>query len=178
MYKRIEFCNDWEWKLIWEMTLQAHRPEERFCSQIRTVLSPLQEAKTRGIPACPVAGFQSKLQTLSVWPSSLWISFNSIFANRLYSLHTPKKHTPSLILNSPLCYFLLSHSPPRHASEKISENYFNKQTKTNHQLGCRQFTTGWERTRKQATYYYTVFGLKDLIIILIHAHHIKNIPLS
>ena len=41
------------------------------------VLSSLQEAKTRGVLAVSVAGFQARLHTLSVWPSRVWSSFIS-----------------------------------------------------------------------------------------------------
>ena len=40
--------------------MQAQRLEERFCSQIRTVLSPLQEAKMSGIPSRLEVGFQER----------------------------------------------------------------------------------------------------------------------
>jgi len=82
-------------------------------------------------------------------PNPIGVTFESL---NLFQLH--RHQSPPLSAytantdpfvdsqNFPLCYFLLSHSPPRHASEKISENDFNKQTKTNHQLGRRQFTTG------------------------------------
>lgn len=52
-------------------------PVEGLFSQIRTVLSPLHEASTAGTPSTPVEGFQATLHTLSVWPSSLWISLSS-----------------------------------------------------------------------------------------------------
>jgi len=49
--------------------LQCQRRLEGVCSQIRTVLSPLQEANTGGLLEVPVAGFQAKLQTLSECPA-------------------------------------------------------------------------------------------------------------
>lgn len=64
----LQFQEEWE---------EEEEEGEGFCSQIRTVLSPLQEAKTRGVSAVPVAGFQARLQTLSVWPSRVWSSFSS-----------------------------------------------------------------------------------------------------
>jgi hypothetical protein len=66
-----------------EETLQWQRRVEGVCSQIRTVLSPLQEAKTGEVP---VAGFQAKLQTLSVCPSSVWISFSIILPSSYKSM--------------------------------------------------------------------------------------------
>lgn len=64
----LQFQEEWE---------EEEEEGEGFCSQIRTVLSPLQEAKTRGVSAVPVAGFQTRLHTLSVWPSRVWSSFSS-----------------------------------------------------------------------------------------------------
>jgi hypothetical protein len=50
-----------------------------------------------------VAGFQSKLQTLSVWPSSFWTSFNSnlsivCIVERFDSAYTRYKHRFAYLL--------------------------------------------------------------------------------
>ena len=68
-----------------------------------------------------------------------------------FTLCIHRKHWP---LSSTLLF--PTFSSPRHASEKISENDFNKQTKTN-QLGSRN-SPRVERLGKIATYCYTVFG--------------------
>lgn len=73
-------------------------PVAGLCSQIQTVLSPLQEASTAGTPLTPVAGFHATPQTLSVWPSSRWISLSSKFSSAEFIAR--KVNVLRLIINS------------------------------------------------------------------------------
>lgn len=57
-------------------TLHTKKPD-KFSSQIRMVLSSLQDAITARKPDTPVSTFQAMPKTLPVWPSSFWISFSS-----------------------------------------------------------------------------------------------------
>lgn len=76
-----DFCKKTEMGVEDWVTLRWKDEVEGLCSQILTVLSPLQEARTAGTPSAPVVGFQAKPHTLSVCPSSFWISFSSALSS-------------------------------------------------------------------------------------------------